>query len=187
MFGLNHELERIHEGLGSCARFGYRQVGTGASGEIPGSWDPTPVHPSYQRRLETFARSIGWPISYTRNCREQDSLGACRTTLWGTQDIVIDERQSAASKFRVGCHELAHAILRNDYHGDYINDDYHELIAESVAGIVTGKLAMTDGKFSSVYLWNQCQSWYSPERELQRVRPLAVEISARLLALFGVN
>lgn len=176
-----HELERVHEGLTLCASMsrpmsGYDSEESRDRQVYEDSHDRTPVPKGYRAKLEKLAKSIGFPVSYVP-LTDRHGHTNCAPPCW----IEIDNHCTPASAFRVLVHELGHAFLHlsgHNQHGPF--EDWAEAVVESAAGIVTGQLGVTNGKFSA----RRCIEYAGDASKLAMVRPIAVQIAERILREF---
>jgi hypothetical protein len=192
------ELERIHQGFSECAlRSGpviLRHSEDAQLQDIMDRSDPGQVPDGYQAALEDYALSLGYVVTYEDqplNDEQQVHGFTDHTPRLFDQpgQIVIDSSASPARQFATLVHELVHAWLWNvvpmEQRLDGSNTLLEEIMAESVSGIVAGKLRCYDSGFSLRYLRRHCARIVLVPELLEEMRPMAVQIAGEILEAVG--
>jgi hypothetical protein len=125
--------------------------------------------------LERLAEDLGYTVVY-RPLSEGHG-GSCNYT---TRVITINTEQAINAQVDVACHELAHALTREDHQDHDPELDYAaaELVAESVAKLAVGYLGLDTSRSSIPYLASWAES-AQPET-FERVAELVDRLARRL-------
>jgi hypothetical protein len=125
--------------------------------------------------LEQLAEDLDYTVVY-RPLREGHG-GSCNYT---TRTITINSDQAVNARVDVACHELAHALTREDHRESDPELDYSagELVAESVAKLAVGYLGLDTSGSAIPYLASWAET-AGPET-FERVAELVDRLARRL-------
>ena len=103
--------------------------------------------------------------------------GSCDYT---TRTITVNSDQAVNAQVDVACHELAHALTREDHHDEDPELDYagNELVAESVAKLAVGYVGLDTGASSIPYLATWAES--AQPATFERIAELVDRLARRL-------
>ena len=125
--------------------------------------------------LEQLADDLGYTLVYRP--LEQGHGGSCDYT---TRTITVNTDQALNAQVDVACHELAHALTREDHRDEDPELDYagHELVAESVAKLAVGYLGLDSGGSAIPYLASWAES--AAPATFERIAELVDRLARRL-------
>ena len=132
--------------------------------------------------LEQLADELGYTVVYRP--LEKGHGGSCDFT---TRTITINTAQAINAQVDVACHELAHALTREDHRDEDPDLDYaaDELVAESVAKLAVGFLGLDTGGSAVPYLAGWAEQ--AQPDTFERVAELVDRLARRLEQALGAD
>jgi antirestriction protein ArdC len=132
--------------------------------------------------LEQLARELGYTVVYRSLPRGHG--GSCNYT---TRVITINTDQAINAQVDVACHEIAHALTREDHQAEDPDLDYAaaELVAESVAKLAVGYLGLDTSGSAVPYLAGWAEA--ADPATFQRIAELVDRLATRLEDAFGAS
>ena len=125
--------------------------------------------------LERLADDLGYSVVYQP--LDKGHGGSCDYT---TRTITVNTDQAVNAQVDVACHELAHALTREDHQDEdpALNYAGKELVAESVAKLAVGYLGLDTGGSAVPYLATWAES--APPATFEAIAELVDRLARRL-------
>ena len=125
--------------------------------------------------LKRLADELGYTVVYRP--LDKGHGGSCNYT---TRTITVNSDQAVNAQVDVACHELAHALTREDHQDEDPELDYagNELVAESVAKLAVGYVGLDTGASSIPYLAGWAES--AAPATFEQVAELVDRLARRL-------
>jgi hypothetical protein len=132
--------------------------------------------------LARLAGELGYRVAYRP--LERGHGGSCDPT---AKVLTVNDEQSVNAQVSVICHELAHALVRQDRQEDDPALGYaeEELVAESVAHLATSFVGLDASAASVPYLAGWAQA--APADTFQRIAELVDRLARRLETALGAR